>query len=118
MFSVIRSSNDEQRSVPVGVLVPCLCERVGVELLVGGSGDLAGVHRDGGVCEHPDHFPAVDVSGSIPTVSDLPRACVCSRLRLWVVVDYDASSLFMRHGCTIHTCALVTLQICCRLFFK
>ncbi|KAG6424475.1 hypothetical protein SASPL_114893 [Salvia splendens] len=89
---VIWSSDNEQRTVPVGVLGPGLRERVGVELLVGGSGDPVGVHRDGGVCEHPHHFPTVDISGSVHALSNLPRTCICSRLRLRVVVDYDDAS--------------------------
>lgn len=78
--------------MPVGVLGPGLRERVGVELLVRGSGDPVGVHCDGGVCEHPHHFPTVDISGSVHALSNLPRTCICSRLRLRVVVDYDDAS--------------------------
>lgn len=87
VVSVIWSCYDEQCPLPFGVLGPCLRERADVGLLLRSPGDLARVHRDGGLRQHPNNFSTMDIPRSFRALSILPGTRICSRLCLWLVLD-------------------------------
>lgn len=46
------------------------------------------LHRDGNLCQLQNHFPAMDISHSVCTVSVLLSTGLCSRLCSRLVIDY------------------------------
>lgn len=88
VVSVIWSCYDEQCPLPFGVLGPCIRERADMGLLLRSPRDLARVHRDGDLRQHPNHFSTMDISRSFPALSVLLGIRICPRLCLWLVLDH------------------------------
>ncbi|KAL9680639.1 hypothetical protein QQ045_018524 [Rhodiola kirilowii] len=85
--AVVRSSNNEQCSLPVGLLSPRVRQRFDVGLLCRSAGNSYCLRCNERLWQLQDHLPTLDSITSIPALPFLPGACLCAGLPMWVVVN-------------------------------
>lgn len=76
----------EQPSLFGRLLGSCLHETLNLGLLGWGLGHLDRLRRDGSLHQLPHDIPAVDLFCGLLAVPTLLGSCLCSRLRLWMVI--------------------------------
>lgn len=86
-YAAIWGRDHEQRSLFIGLLGPRLCEGTDMGLHSRGAGYSHSLHRDGSLCQLPDHLPSVDIFHCLHPLSILTSTGVRPRLRGRMVVE-------------------------------